>query len=311
MELRDLRAFVTVAETGGFGRAAHELHLAQPAVSQQVKRLERQVGAPLLRRTTRRVELTGAGEQLLRRARSILAEVARAENEVRLLESGYSGRVAVGFVGTATYDLLPRVARTVRERLPGVDLELHGEQLSPALVEGLLERRLDVVVMRDPHPDPTLRVRRLRSERLIAVLPADHALAAGERVALADLRGESFVTHPSGHRSVMYDAAMQACRRAGFLPGEVVEVRETATLVAFVAAGAGVALVPEPVRSLALEGVAFRPLSDVEHRTELVLGTRTEETSPAVRGVAALIGADLGVEETSPGHDAESSPPLR
>lgn len=291
MNLQDLRTFVAVVESGGFGRAAETLHLAQPAVSQQVKRLERQLGATVLRRSTRKVELTTAGEQLLRRARTILAEVERAEREVRLLESGLAGRVALGFVGTATYDLMPRVARRVRRRLPDVELDLHGEQLSPALVESLLARELDVVAMRDPHPDPALAVRHLRSERLVAVLPADHPAAGEDEVTLAALRTETFVTHPSGHRSIMFAAVMDACRRVGFVPNELVEVRETAALVAFVAAGAGVALVPEPVRSLALDGVTFRPLADVEQRTELVLATRADETSTAVLRVAALVEA--------------------
>lgn len=291
MELQDLRTFVAVVESGGFGRAADVLHLAQPAVSQQVKRLERRLGATVLRRTTRRVELTPAGEQLLRRARSILAEADRAEEEVRLIESGRAGRVALGFVGTATYDLMPQVARRVRRELPGVELDLHGEQLSPALVTALLAGQVDVVAIRDPDPDPALRVRRLRSELLVAVLPADHPGAAADEVALADLRDETFVTHPSGHRSVMFAAVMDACRSAGFLPGEVVEVRETAALVAFVAAGTGVALVPEPVRSLALEGVVFRPLADVEQRTDLVLATRADETSATVLQVARLVEA--------------------
>lgn len=289
MDLAALRTFVVVAEQASFSRAAEALHLAQPAVSQQVKRLERDLGTEVLRRSTRRVQLTTAGEQLLPRARSILAEVDRAEVEVRRLGAGLAGRVAVGFVGTATYDLLPRVARAVRAWLPDVELELYGEQLSPALVEGLQSRRLDVAVLRDPSTEPALTVRLLRSERLIAALPADHPRAQGESVPLASLHDAAFVTHPSGHRSVMYDAVMQACRRAGFLPAEVIEVRETATLVALVAAGIGVALVPEPVRSLALEGVTFLPLSDVDHQTELVLATRSADVVAAVLRVAEVV----------------------
>lgn len=291
-----LRSFLAVAEERSFSRAAERLHLAQPAVSQQVRRLERQLGATLLRRSTRRVELTAAGERLVPRARSVLADVERAAAEVGLAEAGLAGRVAVGFVGTATYDLLPRVARTVRARLPDVELELYGERLSPALVEDLLARRLDVAVLRDPDPDPALVVRPLRSERLVAALPADHPLSGDDPVELAALRGSAFVTHPSGHRSVMHDAVLQACRSVGFQPAEVVEVRETATLVAFVAAGLGVALVPAPVRSLALEGVVYRDLADVDHRTELVLATRADEDGPAV---ARVVGAVL--ETTAPG----------
>lgn len=289
MNLSALLTFVTVADLMSFSRAAERLHLAQPAVSQQIKRLEKEVGAELFNRSTRRVRLTPAGELLLPRARSILAEVERAEVAVRLLAAGLAGRVSIGFVGTATYDLLPRVARAVRADLPGINLELHGEQLSPALAEGVLERRFDIAVTRDPAPNPQLMVRHLRSEKLVAVLPVDHPAAAGDAVALADLRGATFVTHPSGHRSVMYDAVMQACRHAGFVPAEVVEVRETATLVTFVAAGIGVALVPEPVRSLTVEGVAYRTLADVTSHTDLVLATHAEEVSAAVAQVVDVI----------------------
>jgi DNA-binding transcriptional LysR family regulator len=291
MDLQALRSFLAVAEHGNFSRAAEALHLAQPAVSQQIKRLERDVGADLLHRSTRRVQLTAAGERLLPRARSVLAEVQRAEDEIRQLEAGLAGTVVIGFVGTATYELLPRVARSVREQLPGVILELFGEQLSPTLVDDLLARRLDIAVLRDPAPDSSVSLRPLRSERLVAALPADHPAAAGDAVSLAALRDDTFVTHPSGHRSVMYDTVMQACRSVGFLPTQVVEVRETATMVAFVAAGMGVALVPEPVRSLALDGVAFRPLSDVDQRTELVLATRADELSPTVTSVVNVIAA--------------------
>ena len=297
MDLTAVRSFVTVAEQSSFSRAADLLMIAQPAVSQQIKRLERELGAQLLRRSTRRVELTQAGQAFMPRARAILAEVDRAEQEMRLLAAGLAGRVAVGFVGTATYDLLPRLSRAVRAHSPAVRLELFGEQLSPGLEVDLLERRVDVAVLRDPTRDPSLRIHWLRSERLVAALPADHALADREDVAVRDLAAEVFVTHPSGHRSVMYDAVMAVCRSVGFQPVEVVEVRETATLVAFVAAGIGVALVPEPVRSLAVEGVVYRPLSDVRFETELVLAVRAGEVSPAVAGVvdAARAAARQGL----------------
>jgi DNA-binding transcriptional LysR family regulator len=243
------------------------------------------------------VHLTAAGERLVPRARSVLAELALAENEIRLVSAGLIGRVSIGFVGTATYELLPRVARSVREQLPGVALELFGERLSPALVDDLVARRLDIAMVRDPVPDAAVTLRPVRSERFVAALPADHALARETSVALADLRDSTFVTHPSGHRSVMYDAVMQACRSVGYLPSQIVEVRETATLVAFVAAGIGVALVPEPVRALALEGVVFRPLADVDQYTELVLATRTDDHSAAVANVVSVIEALTTADE--------------
>ncbi len=303
MDLGALRTFVAVAEFSSFSRAAEELHLAQPAVSQQIKRLERDVGAELLSRSTRRVHLTPAGERLLPRAVAILADVDRAQDEIRMLQAGLVGSVAVGFVGTATYDLLPRVARSVREHLPGVALELFGEPASPTLIDDLHARRIDIAVLRDPSPDPELTIRQLRSERLVAALAADHPLAGGDTVSLAALSESTFVTHPSGQRSAMFDTVMQACRSVGFLPAQIVEVRETATLVTFVAAGIGVALVPEPVRSLALEGVVFRPLADVDQSTDLALATRAGELSAAVAHVVEVIDA-----VTAEGEGQQASP---
>lgn len=294
MELVALRTFLTVAELASFSRAAERLHLAQPAVSQQIKRLERELGTPLFLRSTRRVQLTPAGETLQPRAREILAEVERAESDVRLLVAGLAGQVSVGFVGTATYDLLPRVARSVRSHLPDIELQLYGEQLGPSLLQGLMSRQIDVAVTRDPVVEPQVSICPLRTERFVVALPADHPLSASDSVALGDLRDATFVTHPSGHRSVTYNVVMRACQQVGFQPSEVVEVRETATLVTFVAAGIGVALVPDPVRSLALSGVVFRELRDIELTTELAVVTRQAELSPAVRRVVDVVVQTVG-----------------
>src|SRR3954462_2333135 len=114
MDLRHLRYFVAVAEERHFGRAAERLHLAQPALSQQIKQLERELGVQLFTRTTRRVEPTEAGLRFADHARSVLADVDRARDDMAALATGHAGRVSVGFIGTATYDVLPRVAREVR-----------------------------------------------------------------------------------------------------------------------------------------------------------------------------------------------------
>jgi DNA-binding transcriptional LysR family regulator len=293
MDLALLRTFVVVAEELHFGRAASRLNLAQPAVSQQVKRLERQLGTPLLHRTTRSVELTDAGRHLEARARSILTDVERTEVEVQQIRRGRVGRVSIGFVGTATYDVLPQVSRRIRSELPDLELEVLGERLSPALIEALQDHRLDLALVRNPEPAPDLRAVHLRTEPLIAVLPVEQA-GPGSTVRLADLSEFPFVTHPSGYRSAMFTAVLQACRQAGFLPKEVIEVGETSTLVAFVAAGLGVALVPESVRSLGLDGVAYRALADVTMPTELMLLTRAGEQSPAARSVAGIVTRTVG-----------------
>jgi len=291
MELRHLRSFAVLAEERHFGRAAARLHIAQPALSQQVKQLERELGVQLFTRTTRRVELTEAGTRFAEHAATVLGDVGRAEEDMALLATGRAGRVSVGFIGTATYDVLPRVAREVRAALPDVELDLRGELLSPQLVAGLQDRTYDVALLRpDPLNHGDLSLTSLRTERLVAVLPSSHPLAGRRRIALSALADESFVMHPSGHRSSVHSRVLAACEEAGFTPSSVLEVGETATLVVFVAAGMGVALVPEPVRSLGLDGVAYVPLTAAP-TIDLALATRAGDDSPAVRRVAAIVAA--------------------
>ncbi|MEV6161927.1 LysR family transcriptional regulator [Streptomyces sp. NPDC052052] len=288
MELRQLRSFLALAEECHFGRAAARLHVAQPALSQQIKQLERELGVPLFNRSTRRVEPTEAGRQLTAYARVIVAEEERARVHMRELATGHAGRVSVGFIGTATYDVLPRVARTVRAQLPGITLDLRGELLTPRLVEGLLSGTFDLAVLRGPVTDENLRTTPLRSEPLLAVLPSHHPLADRPSIPLQALAAEPFVVHPSQSRSQMYDRVLAACRRAGFRPASLIEVGETATLVVFVAAGHGVALVPQSVQSLSLDGVTYVPLTDPE-TVDLVLARRANRTSAAAEQVAAVI----------------------
>ncbi|QXJ20962.1 LysR family transcriptional regulator [Actinomadura graeca] len=289
MELRRLRYFVAVADEGHFGRAAERLHIAQPPLSLQIKKLEGEVGVTLLDRSTRRVALTPAGERFLARAKAILAAVDEARAEAVRVAAGEAGRVSIGFIGTATYAVLPALARRLRADLPDVELDLKGEMLTPDQVDALHDGRLDLAVVRTPIPDTELDVRPLRRERLIVALPRDHPLAAGGEVDLRNLREEQFLSYPSRHRSVIRDAVLDACRRAGYRPRLVQEVAETSTLLVFVAAGLGVALVPDSVRLLSLPGVAFRPLAGDRVDVGLAVATLPGEPSPLVARVRAAL----------------------
>ncbi|GAB3175270.1 LysR family transcriptional regulator [Streptomyces incanus] len=288
MELRQLRYFLALAEECHFGRAAARLHVAQPALSQQIKQLERELGISLFNRSTRRVEPTEAGRHLTDYARALITEEERARTHMRELATGHAGRVSVGFIGTATYDVLPRVARTVRAKLPEITMDLRGELLTPRLVEGLLSGVFDLAVLRGAASDENIRITPLRSEPLVAVLPSHHRLAGRPSIPLEALAGEPFVIHPSQSRSSMYDRVLSACRRAGFRPDPLLEVGETATLVVLVAAGHGVALVPQSVQSLSLDGVTYVPLTSPEP-VELVLARRAHRVSAAAEQVASVI----------------------
>jgi len=288
VETRLLRSFVVLAEEEHFGRAAARLHIAQPALSQQLKQLEQQVGARLLDRSTRRVEVTAAGRLLHERAQQVLSTLDRTAADLALVAEGRSGRVRLGFVGTATYALLPTVVRRVREQLPGVELVVNGELLAPELLDRLASDDLDVVVLRPSGPPPPgLVVEELLREPLVVALPEGHRLAAQEAVELADLAGEPLVAHPSGRRSTLQPLVLAACRAAGFEP-EVIEVGETGTLVALVAAGLGFGLVPDAVRALRLDGVVYRPIAGPPLEVPLALATRGDP-APAVHRVATEV----------------------
>jgi DNA-binding transcriptional LysR family regulator len=293
VELRHLRYFVAVAEERHFGRAAARLHIAQPPLSQQIRRFEAELGEPLFYRTTRSVELSPAGEVLLERARDILGAVDAAIDDARRAARGEYGRLAVGFTGSSTYELLPALAAALRRELPGVTLDLRGELLTPAQVARLLEGTLDLGLLRPPVHERDLSTEVLRSEPLIAVLPEAHPLANAEAVPLEQLEREPFVTYPSHFRSVLHDAVEDACAAHGFKPLAAHEVAETATLVSFVAAGLGVSLVPASVRNMTVNGAVYRPLAGDSRWVELAVAWRRDDDRPVLARALDVIRRDL------------------
>lgn len=294
MELRHLRYFVAVAEELHFGRAAERLHMAQPPLSTQIKQLESELGVTLLDRSTRKVELTTAGQSFLDHARATLASVDVAVDEARRIASGRAGRVVVGFTGSATYDVMPKLTQALRVDLPDIELDLKGEMLTPVQVAALLDHSLDVGFLRPPVGNREVNVQILRREPLIAVVPESHRLASQTSIRLRDLSGEPFISYPSQHRSVVHDAVIAACERVGFTPTLHIEVAETAALVSFVASGLGVALVPASVQHLAITGAAFRPLAGQTEEVALAVATRRGESAPQVARVLARTYALLG-----------------
>lgn len=298
MELRHLRYFTAVAETCHFGRAADRLHMAQPALSQAIRQLESELGASLFTRTTRQVSLTPAGEFLLEEARRVLRAVDDSAEGVRRVAEGRKGLARLGFTGTAAFTQLPSIARTLQRELPEVALEVHGDLLTPEQCEGLREGSLDLAVLRPPVAGEGLVVRTIEVEPLVLAVPADHPLADRAGPALTDLRTEGFVLYRA---AAINEAVLRACRDAGFTPHRAHEAPSTAVLLALVAAGLGVALVPGSARAVPLAGVVFRDLPDAG-TVELALAWR-EKPSALVRSVLAVLedaGLFAGDETTAP-----------
>jgi DNA-binding transcriptional LysR family regulator len=289
MELRHLRYFVAVAEERHFGRAADRLHIAQPPLSQQIKRLEAELGVSLFNRTTRRVELSPAGAVLLERARDILAAADLAAEDCKRAAQGEIGRLSVGFTGSTTYAILPAVATALRTGLPGVELELHGEMLTPAQVDGLLHGSLDIGLLRPPVRSRELKVEVIRSEPLIAVVPSQHALADADEIAIPELEDEPFIMYASHLRSVVGDTVVEVCAEHGFAPRVGMEVTETATLISFVAAGIGVALVPASVAGMSVAGATYKPLAAPAPGVQLAVAWRPADDSPVLARALRLV----------------------
>lgn len=289
MDLRHLRYFVAVAEELHFGRAAERLSMAQPPLSQAIRRLENELGVDLFHRTTRRVDLTDAGRSYLVRARKILGEMDEAANEARRVAAGAVGHLMIGCVGSATYSLLPALSRGLCRELPGVDFSFRGEMLVPDQVAALRAGEVDLALLRPPIADPSLAVLPLRRERLVVAVPADHPLAALRRMGIADLADADLIVHSADRRSVMFDVVLGLLRDAGVQARIRHEVGETSTLITLVAGGLGVAVVPEPVAVLALEGVVFRPLVRPAVHVDLAIAHRTDRTEPHLARAVAVV----------------------
>lgn len=278
IDLRHLRYFVAVAEECHFGRAAERLHMAQPPLSQAIRRLEEELGVQLLHRTTRRVELSDAGAAYLSRARAILAEVDEAGSVARRVAAGAIGHLTIGCVGSATYSLLPALSRRLADELPRVDFSFRGEMLVPEQVVALRAGEIDLALLRPPIADLSLTLSPLRQERLVVVIPVDHPLSRRRHVRVGDLRNQALIAHSADRRSMMYGLVLKLFRDAGLEPQIRHEVGETSTLITLVAGGLGVAIVPEPVTAMELRGVTYRPLRHPEASIELSLAHRADDS---------------------------------
>jgi DNA-binding transcriptional LysR family regulator len=284
MELRHLRYFAAVAETLNFGRAAARLSISQPPLSRQIQSLEHELGTPLFTRTTRGVRLTAAGRALIPEARRLLREAAALVEGARHLAEGGVGSLRIGFISTASYNVLPRVLPEFHRRRPGIQLALQ-ETTSDAQIALLRDYELDVGVLVPPVVDAGFRYLPLMQEPLLAALPARRRWP--RRVPLASLADETFVLFPRQAGVGLYDLIVGFCRSAGFTPRIGQEAVQMPTIVSLVAAGMGVALVPASLRHMRRTGVVYRALAETSPLMEMGLAWREGEEEPAVAAFVA------------------------
>ncbi|KDB08579.1 transcriptional regulator, LysR family [Burkholderia sp. lig30] len=289
MEFRQLRYFLAVAEYLHFTEAAEFLGIAQPPLSQQILKLEREIGTRLFIRHPRRVELTEAGRLFRERAARIVEEADLALAEAQNAGRGESGRLVLGFAGSIVFHpLVASLMQRYRRDYPGVLIKCE-ESNSPALLDKVLEARVDAALIRLPLDCRELAVQPLVEEEFLAVLPSGHRASADSALALRALSGDPLVLFPRSIGPDLYDAIVGACHAAGFTPAIGMESPQISSAVNMVAAGFGVTLIPESVRQVQARGVTYHALQGEPLRTGIALVHRPREKSPVIRNLARAV----------------------
>jgi len=242
MELHQLRYFCAVAETGSFSRAAEQSHISQPSLSQQIMKLEEELGARLFDRLGRSVRLTELGKTFLPRARAVLRELEAAKGDVVERKDFVGGPVTVGVIPTVGPYFLPRVLTSFSRKFPQVRFTVI-EEITPVLLDRLRAGAIDVAILALPIRGHEFETTPLLTERLFAALPKNHRLAKRTALSLKDLRSEPFLLLRDGH--CFRDTAVAACDRARLHPQVIFESGQFSSLVSLVGAGMGVSIVPE------------------------------------------------------------------
>jgi LysR family hca operon transcriptional activator len=282
MELRHLRYFVAVAETGSFTTAAQQrLHTAQPSLSRQIRDLEAEVGVQLLIRSAHGVELTPAGRVFLDHARLALAQAEAATEAARRAAHPANPVFALGFLTGQEMDWLPEAMRVLRDVLPEIEVTI-SSRYSPLLADALTTGKLDLAFMR-PEPDmPGLTYQVIAKEPLVAVLPSDHRLAARDELDPRELVGETFIAVSTTAPTVR--AIIEAfISRSGLDIHSSHEVDNLAMAMSMVASTRGIALLPAYAENFLPWSVISRPLAGDSPTIDLVIGYSKTNTSPTLR----------------------------
>lgn len=279
-EISQIRCFVAVAEELHFGRAAERLNMTQPPLSRQIRLLEHHVGTPLLERTSRVVRLTAAGKTFLPEAARILRLASEAALAARRTARGERGTLAIGFTATYGYGLLPEIVRRLHARAPGVALTLK-ELVTSAQLEALGSGQIDVGLLRPHLPQGELDTAPLGDEALMLALPAADAAAWPGQPALQALAGRPFLMYSPYEAGYFHKLVESSLERARVKPDVVEYVAQIHTMLALVAAGMGVALVPQSAARLRFEGVELRQVAmDPARPVEMVYSWRRDNDNP-------------------------------
>lgn len=287
LEVRELRYFIAVAEELNFTRAAQRLHLSQPPLSQQIQALEQDLGVRLLERDKRNVSLTAPGRMFLDQARQILAMADEARTQVAEAAAGFSGHLKLAYtVSVSFHPALPQTLLRLGQNAPNVRVWL-SEMYSEPQFSALRNGQIDVGFVRDvpTHEDDAraLRIDVIDREPLVLALPSGHRLAGRQRVELSEVAGDPFVVQPRELAATLYDRLVRLAAKASFHPVIRQHAQQINGLLALVAAGIGLALVPASMQVVKLAGVSYVPLGDPDAYLLLAVASQVDSASPVVQ----------------------------
>ncbi len=290
IENRHLRYFCALARMQHMTRAARELHIAQPALTQNIQQLEEDLGVQLLHRNGRRLTLTEAGKAFWIEAERSLQQFERVKVAAKRAGRGEIGQISIGFGSTAGVETMPQLVRKFKSAYPHVQVDLV-EMGATSQLQALRSGQIDLAIAY-ALPDPELHSLELTPESLVATLSEQHPLASRESIALADLSREPFILPSKETSGTVHDAVVAECADAGFTPNPVQEVNTLQTALGLVAAGLGVAILPGSVRRLHREGVKFLPIRHTRMEVRLLVFWKRDYVSPALGNFLHCIDPD-------------------
>jgi DNA-binding transcriptional LysR family regulator len=276
MELRHIRYFLAVAAERNFTRAAARLGIGQPPLSQQIRDLEAELGAPLFHRLPHGAELTESGRAFLVEAETVVAAAERARDAAQRAARGETGRLAIGLTGSAAFHpIVTRTIRNFRRRYPQVQVTLE-ETNTMGLLDQLRREVLDAIFLRPGLAElEGLHLHRLPDEPMVAAIPKAHRLAKARSITLAALAIEPLILFPPAIGLSLYHEVLSACRAAGFDPITAQIAPQISSGLSLVAAELGIAIVPQSIAQITIKGIAYRRITDVVPIARLALATRT------------------------------------